>query len=345
MQTGIALNAFLLLKLFDNHFYRCCIFFYYFFFPFGFRWPIGLPCITRKASITQAHLRTYSPAVKSALVEFHKAQCFFVLAIDIAANIVVRKGTLNDGTTPTTLQGLFNNYTLVGSVSISGFVPVTFTLLALHHAEIRSWYLLLLSNCALVLSAVTLFSVGGFAISRADMQRLNEANAAGRYPECGYKDPTAFCLDRGYYNDSPFDANLTSMNFSYGSIGGPALLFTCIILSLINLDYLGLQRTSKYEGFVRWLSRTLDTFLRAIPKRKNDRSAQHLLAISKEYLYFCIWGWYLAFIGLSLAGLHSPSNGAILSPVMSWTFGQIVAITVWAGPLFEFVKLSVRKYW
>ncbi len=351
MQTGIALSGFLLLKLFENQFYRWSISFYYLFYPFGFPWIIGLPHVMQKASNTQAHLRRYSPPIKSALVEFHKAQCFFILAIEIAANIVVRKGTLNDGTTPTTLQGLFNNYSLVGSVSISGFVPVTFTLLALHHAGIRSWYLLTLSNCALVLSAVTLFSVGEFVISQADMQRLNEANAAGSYRTCGYKDPTAFCLDRGYdisldtgYHTS-LDTNLTSMNFGYGSIGGAGLLFTCIILALINLDYFGLQRTSKYEGFVKWLSRTLDAFLRIIQERKSDRSAQHLLTRSKDCLHLFIWGWYLTLIGFSLTGLNHPSNGPTLTPVMSWTFGQIVAITVWAGPLFEFVKLSVRKYW
>ena len=46
---------------------------------------------------------------------------------------------------------------------------------------------------------------------------------------------------------------------------------------------------------------------------------------------------------MSLGGLYNPANGATLTPVRSWTVGQIVAITVWAGPLLEFVKLSVRK--
>lgn len=338
MQTAIALSGFLLLKLCDNQFYRWSIILYYFFWPLGFRWPVGLKYVKRRASIMQAHLCKYSPAIKSSLVEFHKAQCFFILAIEIAANIALKRGNLNDGIT--TLQGLFNNYSLVGSVSISGFLPVTFTFLALHRAGMHSYYLLILSNCALVLSAITMFSIGDFVISPTDEQNLINASFT-QYPKCGLRDPTTFCLNggSGYYGDSEY---LTSMTFGYGAVGGPALLFTCIVMALIDLDYLGLQRTSKYEAFVRWLSGWLEGLLRSKNKPKSANSSQKSLAIFKDCLYLCIWVWYIVFIMISLEGLYTPANGATLTPVTSWTVGQIVAITVWAGPLLEFVKLSVQ---
>ena len=342
MQHGIALTAFLLLKLFDDQFYRCCVFFSYLFRPFSLG-LIQIPSIKGKASVLQAHLRTFAPAVKSALVEFHKAQCFFILAIQIAAIIVVKNGTLNDSLTPTTLQRLFSNYTLIGGISISGFLPVSFTLLALHRAGIHSWYLVILSDCAFVLSAVTMFKVGDFQISAADGRDLLITNGGVQYPTCGSVNLTAFCINT---SDAAYSkTDFTSTQFSYEATGGPGLLFIFIILLLINLDQLGLQRTSKYEGFVKWLLKWLDTFLRTIHWPSNDQSAQHLLAISKDYIYFFIWVWYLIFIGIALADLYYPNNGTNLTPVMSWTFGQIVAITVWAGPLFEFVKLSVRKCW
>lgn len=189
MQSGIALSGFVLLKLCDNQLYRWSIIFHYFLWPFGFRRPIGLSYIKRKASMVQAHLCTYSPAIKSALVEFHKAQCFFILAIEIAAKVVVRQGKLNDGTA--TLQGLFNNYSLVGSVSIGGFIPVSFTLLALHRAGMHSWYLVILSNCAFILSAVTMFSDGDFVISPVDWRELTKVSLT-QYPKCGSLDLTTF---------------------------------------------------------------------------------------------------------------------------------------------------------
>ncbi|KAM0799141.1 hypothetical protein BDR22DRAFT_856849 [Usnea florida] len=342
MQTAIALSGFLLLKLCDDQFYRWSIAMYYLFWPLGFRWPVGLIYVKRKASSMQANLCRYSPVIKSSLVEFHKAQCFFILAIEIAANIAVRQGTLNDSVT--TLQGLFNNYSLVGSVSISGFLPVTFTLLALHRAGTHSYYLLILSHCALVLSAITMFSVGDFAISRVDEGKLTNASFP-QYPNCGSRDPTTFCLnvDNDDYGDVASSTEyLTSMNFGYGTVGGPALLFTCIVMALIDLDYFGLQRTSNYKVFVKWLGTVLERLTRSINDSKRACSTQHLLAVFKDCLYFCIWVWYIIFITISLEGLYYPSNGATLIPVRSWTVGQIVAITVWAGPLFEFVKLSVQ---
>ena len=266
MQTAIALSGFLLLKLCDNQFYRWSIILYYLFWPLGFRWPVGLKYVKRKASSLQAHFCTYSPAIKSSLVEFHKAQCFFILAIETAANIAVRRGTLNDSTT--TLQGLFNNYSLVGSVSISGFLPVTFTLLVLHRAGMHSYYLLILSHCALVLSVITMFRVGDFVVSGADKTKLANASSSTKYPNCGSLDPTIFCLnvDLGGYGPTEY---LTSMNFGYGAVGGPALLFTCIVLALIDLDYLGLQRTSKYKVFVRWVSTVLERCFRSKNKPKS----------------------------------------------------------------------------
>ena len=304
MQTAIALSGFLLLKVCDDQFYRWSIVLYYFCWPLGFRWPVGLKYVKRKASILQAHLCKYSPAIKSSLVEFHKAQCFFILAIEIAANIAVKRGTLNDGIT--TLQGLFNNYSLVGSVSISGFLPVTFTFLALHRAGTHSYYLLILSHCALALSAVTMFSVGDFAISRVDEGKLINASFT-QYPNCGSRDPTTFCLnvDNDGYGDVPlYTEYLTSMNFGYGAVGGPALLFTCLVMALIDLDYLGLQRTSNYKVFVKWLGTVLERLFRSKNNSKSAHLTQHLWLYSRTACIFlsghgtyilsqCPWAAYI----------------------------------------------------
>ena len=299
MQTAIALSGFLLLKLCDDQFYRWSIVFYYLFWPLGFRWPVGLTYVKRKASSMQAHLCKYSPAIKSSLVEFHKAQCFFILAIEIAANIAVRRGTLNDGVT--TLQGLFNNYSLVGSVSISGFLPVTFTLLVLHRAGMHSYYLLILSHCALVLSAFTMFDVGDFAISRVDEEKLTNASINPQYPKCGSRDLTTFCLNVDNELSTEY---LTSMNFGYGAVGGPALLFTCLVMALIDLDYLGLQRTSNYKVFVKWLGTVLERLFRSKNNSKSAHLTQHLWLYSRTACIFlsghgtyilsqCPWAAYI----------------------------------------------------
>ena len=50
-----------------------------------------------------------------------------------------------------------------------------------------------------------------------------------------------------------------------------------------------------------------------------------------------IWAWYATNLYFFLFDLGS------FRPVEGWTFGQVVAITVWAAPVFEFVNLLVRK--
>ncbi len=81
MQTGIAVILFILLKMCDALLYRICLFAYGILWPWWFLWPLGLERIKETANKAQTPLRRYQPAVKSATVEFHKAQCFFMLAI------------------------------------------------------------------------------------------------------------------------------------------------------------------------------------------------------------------------------------------------------------------------
>lgn len=142
MQTGIAIVLFILLKMCDALLYRICLFAYGILWPWWFLWPLGLQSIKETANEAQTSLHRYQPAIKSATVEFHKAQCFFMLAIGIAGQIVLRQGSFDDGS----LQSIVN-YSVVGFISINGVLPVTLTLLSLHTVQMHSWYVLILSTC------------------------------------------------------------------------------------------------------------------------------------------------------------------------------------------------------
>ena len=344
MQSGIALSAFVLLKLSDKLFYRSIMLLCYATFPlwwWGSVGPATLVSIERKVSTIQDRLRNYAPIVKSATVEFHKAQCFFMLSIVMAAQVVVKQGSLNEGTTK--LQGLFNNYSLIGSISISGLIPVTFTLLSLHTVGIRSLYLLILSTLTVAMSAATLISIGDFNVSRPDIQRVT-SSTTDRYPKCGNNDPTTYCLD---LPDGP--TFLTSMRLEKGAVGGSSLLLSLTILTLLMLDRL--QQTS--SPIQRFLARRLEGLglaVRIFETRTNYRfllwsiKYRHkFLLVSIECLFATIWALYIVLFAYYLSGLTYPSNGAKTTPVKVWTFGQIVAITVWAVPIFEFAKLSVGE--
>ena len=114
-----------------------------------------------------------------------------MMAINIAALVNKYQGGLE----PTSLQQLYNNYILIRSISISGYLPVTFTLLGLHIVAIVSWYLLILSTLTVGVSIVTLIDLGKFSPSRSDLDAITSVASAGEGPQsCGGMNLTVYCL-------------------------------------------------------------------------------------------------------------------------------------------------------
>ena len=257
-----------------------------------------------------------------------------MLAIDIATQIVLKTGTFNDGTA--SLQGLYNNYVLIESISLSGILPVPFMLLTLHSVEVRSWYVLTLSSCTIALSAATLFTTGSFNPGPADLLRLRN-QVPGNFPACGLRDPSNYCLQT---------KNL-AVNLGPGSIGTPVLVFTLIILALIFSDYFGVPNIATCKRFIAWWVQGSKSVSEAnqhqsYPHARPSFSLRSHINpnYASPFLYFIIWSCYLIFWIYYLQSLKVAASAGL---VQSWTFGQIVAISVWAQPLFEYVKLSVRE--
>ena len=127
----------------------------------------------------------------AAMTDFQKAQCFFTLAVNIAA----LANKFNGGLSPVSLQQLFDNYSLLASVAISGCLPITTTLLALHMVDMISGYLLALSGCTVALSIATVAAIGIFKPSRGDLKSIHaQASTGTASPKCGGFDLTVYCL-------------------------------------------------------------------------------------------------------------------------------------------------------
>ena len=309
MQTTIAVILFALLKIFDSLLYRTC---FILLFPIAICWqctailPQEKPDeIMESVDRAQIWLRRYQPAVKSATVEFHKAQCFFILAIDIAGLIVVGQGSLDDGT----LQSL-NNYSLVGFISTNGVLPVVLILLCLHTVGMHSWYVLVLSTCTIVLSTVTFFMSGILASWTQGVGAI-QAASNNTYSLCGKKDPSRFCTT------ADWSVPISSTGHA-GGIEGRGVIFSLVILVLLILEYGGLQEIQSVQRFLK-------------------RFPDHVNVLS-NLVYLFIWIWYCVSLHSFLVDLRS------WTPTYGWTFGQIVAIMVWAAPIFEFIKLLVREF-
>ena len=113
------------------------------------------------------------------------------MAINIAALVNKYQGGLE----PTNLQQLYNNYILIRSISISGYLPVTLTLLGLHIVAMVSWYLLILSTLTVGVSIVTLIEIGQFSPGRSDLNAIASVASAGEnLQNCGGMNLTVYCL-------------------------------------------------------------------------------------------------------------------------------------------------------
>ncbi|KAI4253845.1 MAG: hypothetical protein L6R42_007429 [Xanthoria sp. 1 TBL-2021] len=212
MQNGIALVAFALLRLFDFWIYYVTI--------------AVLGCVRgfERAKVKadwakQSALRHRVPNLISSLFEFQKAQCFFMIAVQVAAIIIAKRG----GFDAKTLQQLSNSYSAITLVAICGYLPVVFTLLNLHGAGQDSWYIIALSTITVVIAGITAFTTKRFVPSTNDL--LDLCNVTGSWASCGNRNPTTFCLS--HHTVDPF-------NYSGGA--KHIFIFCIVVLSFVVLD-------------------------------------------------------------------------------------------------------------
>ena len=244
IQTGLALLSFVLVIWWNWGIYYICL---------------GSLLLSRgytKAQKVAQRIRDKSrnkhlPSLTGALAEFQKAQCFFMIAINIAALVNRTKG----GFQPNNLQQLYNTYILIKSISISGYLPVTFTLFTLHLVDVVSWYLLVLSIVTVFISIATLFVVGNFSPSQDDLDYLSQQALSGGPDSCGKKNLAVYCykpIGGGYEYDSTDPAS-----------GAYSMLVFCLVVLILLVAHQYHAFRDPSTGQPKpWLSRINNFFFR-----------------------------------------------------------------------------------
>ena len=305
------------------------------------------------------------PVLKIAFLEFHKVQCFFVLVFQSTALVALR---YSRGASPraanlfgaTSWGQLINNLAFVRGVSVGNLLPLVFTLLSLHKAGVNSWFLLVLTTCASIASVSTWISVG-----RIDEDQLRPRVLV---ESCGYVDLLSYC--------SPNRQYLLSADFfeEYFGTSVPGLCAVTLILlyahhmlvtgSAGNHDtglpsiqwplQEALQRwktaqTLKLKFFNSGLYRNLDecTYM-PIAKRVGGFLAR-LPDIVVELCFVYFYLPYLYFLSVYIAdedlwrpwGMDFHQATSKLTDPNRWTWGQIVAVTIWIPVFVEYFYLSI----
>ena len=337
MQNGIALVVFALLRLFDFWIYYVTIAI--------FGCARGFQRAKVKAEwARQSGLRHRVPNLISALFEFQKAQCFFMIAVQVAAIIIAKRG----GFKATTLQQLSNSYSAITLVAICGYLPVIFTLLNLHGAGQDSWYIIGLSAITVVIAGITAFTTKRFVPSPKDMMDLH--NITGSWPSCSNRNPTTFCLSHN-----------TVDPFNYSGGAKHIFIFCIIVLIFLVLDklwnsrsLLSVKATTNDTGGPRRITtiaikqRTATGFstlsrLSVIPIYYSNLDIKTKKTM-KTIIYGCVWILFLFFYCRWIYLLSNWINhqSGIIGP-STWSFGQIVGITVFIPSLIQYLYLETRK--
>lgn len=255
----------------------------------------------RRARRIRSKLRKlHLPSLATALTDFQKAQCFFMLAINIAALV----DRVHGGLQPQSLQQLYNTYILIKSVSTSGYLPITFNLFTLHMVDMVSWYLLVLSAITIAISTTTFFAVGNFNPSQGDLDYLSRQAAVGGLPNCGGNVPGAWCY-------TPLGGNAYNYNSDAGaadpSNGAHSMLAFCLVVFVLLLAH--------HLWFHRHLS-SLDHRWRS-PKLTSTRLLLTRWSLKLGEVLMKPWEMYLAIQDKFLKHRYSQRFGRWMSNKLS----------------------------
>ena len=264
----------------------------------------------------------------TAVVEFQKAQCYFALAIQIAT-LVLAAGQASYSTTP---WDDYINDELFYIVATNGYIPVVFTLAYISFFGRRSWYLISLSFCSFVLSITTLAEVTRIFWEVPTDYATDESFLCGACGGHSAKDLiAAWCPPKTttpYVGD--FKAAKGWWNWAILAVCLFWLIHTAWKMDTSTLTLFSRRWIPGYS----YLAKGGPIF---------DKIGSPFAGLWRElrifYVFFPI-SWAIAFgyqyAGFALFFQHSEIFN-------SWSFGQIVAVTIWVPCIAEFIYLRWRK--
>lgn len=272
----------------------------------------------------------YSPltelhsSVIVALQEFHRTQCFFALAFGIASIISLNADHLQ----PQTFGQLMDNFSFIAAVAENTSFCIVFGYCYLRQNSERSLYILILTWGSFSVARAT-FAVAMSRFSSITLTEISEISPSETYADCWDSNPTVPCFD-----------GLTFYGSYLQQTSQPSYLgFIALSFSFVE-DYGG--------DALNWIYRQVDRFysIRAVVERLERVIAPFPMLQSLLKLYavgkIVMFVYLVRYAGSNVLILAFFANNSKLD-LSNWGFGQIVAVSVWAQPIGEFLQSYLRK--
>lgn len=261
----------------------------------------------------------HTHAIVIALVEFHKAQCYFSFSLQIAALVLIAQNS------STKDMPDYQDARLMPGISMTGIVPVIFTLTCISRYGRQSWYLIILSSVTGILATATLISITRFwAVLDAPVPDTGIADfdSATRKAVCGTMNWSDICNP---YSATAIDRVPLRYTWAVWAICCLWLIY-CVLSKLL----FGAPKNPRVARLVEnW--KTPDNRLRASIHFVPLSCYRSLGLLSWMFCFAFQLYYYAAYF---LDGLVSTQ----------WTFGQIISVTVWMPSIVEYLYLEFCKF-
>ena len=281
-----------------------------------------------------------------ALVDFHKAQCYFSCVIQITALALFRESKgASGGTYSTSPADQFNDAfdtSILMVLATSGLIPVNLILACIMRYGRHTWYLLILSLITTILATATLIVsyyytyVYGEPYGDYENDLSNPfdiSNAYGGGVSCTL--PSTVSVEEMIFplcGNSKLANNLLPTGLLEN--GWMWLVWAnCIIWLFLGLGikcYSLKVFARRRENSMRFVMRV--SFIKHLIKR--GRSSTTWIIVSVIPWFLCFAGQFYLF---SAFFEHS-----VIS--YEWSFGQIIAVTVWLPCLVEYVYIEWSRF-
>ncbi|RMZ12247.1 hypothetical protein D0860_03031 [Hortaea werneckii] len=272
---------------------------------------------------------THRPVMIAALVDFQNAQCYFAITLQGCALFAIWKGgPLLEASTETKANV---TTAIIGHVAALGMVCIVFALYILHNARRSSIYVSAVSTLAIGVSIITWTRTRRPAELKTKELDLDIPNV----PACGGKvDPTKFCEVLSHPGFTGVEAPIVS-------ICGLAMLWILGRQASGLLAHLQAWRHSwKLRPLAWW--RTVQHRSLGFPDIQTGFVVTTLRFLWVRCRHGLAEATFLAMAAVMIAILSTPDpDGRSWQDKTKWTFGQLIAVTIWAPILIEFLYSAI----
>lgn len=266
------------------------------------------------------HYPQQSANLITALTEFHKHQCYFLSAIEIA--VIYMCKTFHIG------NQQIDSFTIAVPLALNGCVPQVFVLLFVTVYGQLTWFIIGLTAANLSLSTWALAesrSVWRYGADshNMDADRVMIPQYELRKSICGSQGAHLNVLQRDFAKDG----------FIWSIYVYCVILFLMCVLKHLLQNPLPLAMNRRISS-TKWSIKFLDM----IQGRLQGRTSRAILATVGSMLLAI---WLLIFAYLFYLYAYLKGNRFIST---EWNFGQIVAIGVWIPSIMEFLYIERGKH-